>query len=254
MENMMEERKVHVIEIDTSGLPALQDAETERHVSVVETALAVVVDSNDALEECNGFLVGVVRAIKAVEDVFKEPKQSAHGAHKSVCAAETKVLEPLRKAEKHLRREGSNWATKIERERLAVLRRQAEEQERKVAEARARRIAEEEARLAASTDAEDGGLDIFDPLAIPPAEPEPEPEPEPVPELVKTDGVSYRTIWSGEVYDEDALLRACMTGEAPRRLIIVDLKALKALAESTKGGTEYPGIRWTSEQRSNVRG
>ena len=253
MENMTEEQRVHVIEIDTSGLPAVQDAETERHASVVETALAVVVDSNDALEECNGFLVGVVRAIKSVEDVFKEPKRGSNAAHKAVCAAEKNVLEPLRKAETHLRGEGSRWAMRIERERLEALRREAERQQRRAIEARERAAAEEEARLAASAEAEDGGLDIFDPLPIP-AAPEPEPEPEPVPELVKTDGVSYRTIWSGEVYDEDALVRACMTGAAPRGLIVVDLKALKALAEATKGAAELPGIRWTSEQRSVVRG
>jgi hypothetical protein len=249
----MEEQKVHVIEIDTSGLPAVQDAETERHAPVVETALAVVVDSNDALEECNGFLVGVVRAIKSVEDVFKEPKRETNGAHKSVCAAEKKVLEPLRQAEKHLRGEGSRWAMKVERERLAALRAQAEEQERRAVEARERAAAEEEVRLAAAVEADDGGLDVFEPPATTP-EPEPEPEPEPLPELVKTDGVSYRTVWSGEIYDEDALVRACLTGAAPRGLIVVDLKALKALAESTKGVTRYPGIKWVSEQRSVVRG
>ena len=86
----------------------------------------------------------VIKAlIKEVCDTFWDPKEKAYAAHKSICAAEKKHLDPLEAADKILTQKLLDWETS-EKKRVALenerIRKEAEEAERK------RREEEEAAR------------------------------------------------------------------------------------------------------------
>ncbi len=64
----------------------------------------------------------------------------------------------------------------------------------------------------------------------------------------KSDGVSFRDNWKGEVTDMAALIDAVANDKAPISLLKVDESALNSLAKSTKGTVSYPGIKFVNDK------
>jgi len=167
---------------------------------------------------------------------FSDPKQRAHEAHKSICALESKLLEPLKTAEQVIKRKLAEWteeqerASRVEEARLRDLARKQDE-ERRMAEAL---LLEEEG----ATEEAEAVLDA--PMIAPVIA---------MPAPVKIDGISYRTIYRGEVVNAVQFLQWLI--EHPDRIReVIDFKAsgLNNLAKSIGSSVEVPGLRVTSEK------
>lgn len=62
-------------------------------------------------------------------------------------------------------------------------------------------------------------------------------------EKPKAAGVSTRVVWSGEVTDKMALIKAVAAGTAPATLLDVNSKVLNQMARAMKEHLQYPGIK-----------
>ena len=113
---------------------------------------------------------------------------------------------------------------------------------RRIAEAEARRKADEEA-LAVALELEAQGMPEAADIALA----EPVVERVQVAEAPKLEGVSYRTIWSAEVLDFPALVRAVAEGKASYAYLLPNSTSLNGAAKIEESGLAIPGVKAISE-------
>lgn len=79
--------------------PIEQETQLEAEkVSLVEQAKAITVKNQESYDLASNFIKRVNESIKKVVDVFKEPKESAHKTHKSICDKEKALTDSLTSA------------------------------------------------------------------------------------------------------------------------------------------------------------
>lgn len=221
--------------------PETQEIE-DQIIPLVAHAQGLEVTTKDTHRQALEFLKGLSRYEKLVRDLFREAKEDAHRAHKSICAAERKLLDPIEESRRLTMRKAGDW----EKEQRRI-----EAEERRVAEEKARQEAEEE-RLLDAAHAQDQGEPqaaqaILDaPVVVPAVEVEKR--------TAKVEGVSSVTRWDAEVVDFLALVRHVATegNEHLIGLLKPDQKALRAQAISLKENLRIPGVKAVSTVSSRV--
>lgn len=180
-------------------------------------------------------------AQRKIQELFSQPKTDAFRAHKSICAAESKLLIPYVEAERIV----SSKCTGYEREQRRI----AEEAERHAREDARRR--EEELRFQEALEAENAGeaaeaQAILDqPIAVPTVRVEPE--------VAKVEGISQRVLWSAEVNDLVALVGYVAAHPEWISLVEPNATALNALARAQRGELRIPGVKAVSTISRAVR-
>jgi len=260
--------------------PSIEEVEAESKILVVEAKELKIVSESDrdfALDK----LAKIRGLLKDVEKIFKDPKEKAWNAHKSIVAAEKKLLDPLRAAELSCantvkiyledvrRREREAEAERArkeaeERRRLeeenARLRREAEERAREDAERERKRI--EENTLASAVALEEVGLseEAYEVLSVEPiVAPAPvyvQPVPvkttssyyvsaAPIPTKIK--GVNLRANWKAVVTDFLCLIREVAAGRQPADLLVPNQKRLDEMAKALRDHAKIPGVQFREE-------
>lgn len=174
-----------------------------------------VVDQN-SYEKANRHIAHLQAVRKDVVNLFAESKQNAAAAHKAICAAEKKMLEPVDTCIAALKGSTQRWYT-------------AEQARIKAEEDRKRREAEELAKLAEEAEAT-GDVETAQEAVVEAAMAEAN-----VTVMPKVAGTSMREVWKAEITDINAV---------PREYMIVNQAALDAVARSTKGTLNIPGVKF----------
>lgn len=178
-----------------------------------------------------------------IVDHHRDMKAKAFEAHRAVCAAEKKLLDPVAAAEAIYKQRIGAYET--EQKRIeAEARRRADEEAR--AQAERDREAEIEAAEQAGADAEEVQALIAEPLPVVVREPPPQ-------TFQRAAGISTAGVWKGEVFSMAALVRAIARGEASIGLIAADQSAINAQARATRGTLQIPGIRFYNEAAVRAR-
>lgn len=207
------------------GMITIPEREIERVRAelrpVLEAAAAMVVKDEptylSAVElgrECS-------RRAKLVEETWKEPREKAHGAWKSITEKIASFVNPLKEAAKIVDGKAYQWK-RIEDERARVEAEKLRQAERKRIEDERLRQAEELAKA--------GAKDVADAIMAAPIE---------VPfieaqTVAKVEGVSYRENWQFEIVDAAAI---------PRDYLCPDLSKIGKVVKALKGTAAIPGVR-----------
>lgn len=203
----------------------------EKTEARVNEANQITITDQTSYKAAADWLRLIVTLKKEVETTFGQPKKKASEAHKSICAAEKKHLEPLAKAELIVKSKMSLWYAEQERKaKEEKIRLEAElkkrEEENKILEA----VALEEAGKT-----EEAQAVISQPVQVAPVK---------VQVTEKVEGISFRENWTFEITDKNTI---------PREYMIPDEKKIGALVKALKGETNIPGIRVYSEKIASVR-
>lgn len=195
-------------------------SETRSIATVTDTALAwprwardAVIRTASEYQDAAQLLLRIKRDRRAVEEVIGPVVEAAHAAHKETVALRKRADDPLTEAERVL---------KGAMTRYRQAQREADEQDRQQLEAEAKKVA----RATGS-------------------------EPQPV--LVASsvpDSPNIRVTrrWSVEVTDEAALITAAARNRALRKLLKVDLTALRRHVQATQGEGKIPGVTVTDTE------
>jgi hypothetical protein len=175
-----------------------------------------------------------VSKVKEIEAEHEPLIKSAHQMHKDAIAFRDKRMFAFKELRKQIDKKVTEWY-RAEQARAAEKRRKAEEE--------ARRQAEEEQLAAAEmlqnegmTQAAEAVLEM--PTVVPKVA---------VVEPVKAGGESYREVWSAEVLDVMALVKAVAAGLQPLAYLEPNTTNLNKAASMFKGTVQIPGVRIKSE-------
>lgn len=230
-----------VIEPEVSTLePVKQEALTLAH-----KAEALKVTDNASFLEAGSMLKAVVDRLKQWKELVAPAKESAHDAHKRICAMEKTVADPLTAVETHLRRQISTYTTEQERIRK-VEEARLQEESRKQAE-EAARIAAESAQIDAAVAAEQlGDVKSANQIISAPVQVAPVMAPPVVLQstVPKAAGVSTRAVWKFRVTDANKI---------PREFLIVDEVKLRKFAGAMQHQAKVEGVEFYSEETVVVR-
>ncbi len=172
---------------------------------------------------------------KQIAEFFRPDIDAAHALHKSLLAKMKEVDAKPAAAEDACRKLLGAWADEQRRKAEAEQLRLDEEARRKAAEA-AR--AEGDKRLAEKIEA--GKVIVASTaVAVQPAQP---------------DGVSTRYVYSAEVVDLMALVKAVAAGKATVQYIAADMAVLNSVMRATKGTAAIPGVAARRETSVVQRG
>jgi len=195
-----------------------------------DSARALVVTSKETHEIGLGYLKELAQVERNVVALFKDSKTTAFAAHKAACAAESRLLDPIKQARMIITRTLN--AYEADQARLAEI-------ERRRLEAEAKKKLEEQA-LAAAEKAPTtmDGLAIIDEAL---AEAPPVVYVEPT--VAKVNGVSSRTTWSAQVTDLLALVKYVAENPSWIGLLVPDTARLNQLARSMQKELNIPGVK-----------
>jgi hypothetical protein len=221
----------------------LKELELEQQaLSWPERAKQALIKDQASYDYAASLRIDIASLEREIVDYHKPLKKAADEAHKAICKAENRLLEPLKQAKVILNLEIAAWT-------------QAQERIRFEAERKAQELAhkqEEEARLALAMQAEEMGAteetaqEILEtPLAMPAVVVQPT--------FNKLAGVSTSQRWRAEVVDLKALCRAVIEGKASIELIQPNTTALNTLARAMKGTLNIPGVKAVPETAVIVR-
>jgi type I site-specific restriction endonuclease len=209
---------------------------------LAERATSMVVSDKPSHELAQNYLVELTKVERSVKELFSTPKSAAHKAHREICAAEKKLLDPIAGARRKV--SGAIGSYEAEQRRLAdIERRKREEEARKAEEDRALKAAEELEAAGEHELAEQVLTEDIEPPVI--AEPEPE--------LAKVDNVHTRTTYSCEVTDLRALIRYVAERPELTDLLQPSMTQLNQLARALRHNMKVPGVRLIESKQAVVR-
>jgi hypothetical protein len=241
----MEPDPIMVIEIQSlSPKTVMKQTEVARlAASWPKRAQSLQIVGQPDLEFAAMALNGIKDLRKQVAETFDPVVQAAFAAHRAAAAARKKVDEPLDQAERIIKLKIGDYTA--EQCRLA------EEQARIAREAEGDRLARE--REAAIEEAEGAGASVEEIEALV-AAPLPAPVMRPAPAPAKVAGVSVGTDYSAEVEDLLQLVGHVARNPGMVGLVQANMIALNAMARSTKGSIQLPGVRIVARPRVSARG
>lgn len=210
-----------------------QEIETQAIALKAEAERFEVVDQ-ETYNLANEFGRRIKQSMKTI-DLYCDPViEAAHKAHKAACDQKKSLYAPFEAAKKIVDAKQIAWY-RAEQARAAEERRKAEEEARKKAE---------EEQLAAAEILQKEGLSqaaeavLEMPTVVPKVT---------VAEPVKAGGESYRELWSAEVVDLMALVKAVAEGRQPLAYLEPSMSTLNKAAAMFKGTVSIPGIKIKSE-------
>jgi len=208
----------------------------ESAVSIVEQAQSVRVTNQETLEQANDILGAIKKMHKEVVAEFDPKVKAAHAAHKAAVAHMKKYTTPLEAAEKAIKCDMQRYVTEQEekeskeRERAQ---REAEEKERK-------RIADLEAKEQKAR--ESGDEAKAEKLAAKKEDVSYAPKTV-APKVNKVDGLSFKEVWTADVTDMRALIKAVADGIAPIAILEVNKSNLSRHAKLVQNTQDIPGVK-----------
>lgn len=214
--------------------------------AIVIEAKSFTIKSEEENNKAFSFLVVVKKLINKVHDAFDPVVEAAHNSHKIAVAKRKEQLEPLEQAEKIVKQLGVNYLAeqqriKEEAERKARAEAEAAERKRKdELEAQAKRH-EANGNIAKAEERREMAEQVF--IAPRPV----------VANVIKAEGQSLKEVWSAEVTDLHALIKAVAEGRAPITLVMADQVALNKQAKATKNAFPIPGVKFFSTKSMSVR-
>lgn len=218
------------------SMPDTSVIASEATVLLEATKTMVVITNHDEYERANHIGQGIKRLIKEVKETFALPKKLSDEAHKAICGAEKKHLNPLLEDEAKLKRLVTNYQEEQERKRRAEQRRLEEDARKKAEEERAA-----EAKAAEDFFGKEAAENVMQaPIVVPTVQ-----APRAVP---KVEGVSSRENWKAEVFDLKMLVAAVAAGTVPIAAIQANETFLNGQARALKAEFSYPGVRAKSEK------
>lgn len=205
------------------------------------TALAV---TDAATCEAAAELLRDIKTLRGEIDASCGPViAAAFAAHKAATAQRKTLEAPLLAAETTIKGRLSAYVT--EQERIERIRQaEAAAAARKLEEDR--RLAEAEA-LAAAGEADEAEAVLDAPMPAPPP-------PAPLANVPRVEGVATREVWSAQVVDLGALVKAIAAGQAPLALVLANEPALHGQARSLRGELSIPGVRAVCQRIVAARG
>jgi len=213
---------------------------------VVQQANGFVIKTQEDYDRVSAFLVGVKKLIKKVGEAFDPIVEANHKAWKTAVAQRKEQLDPLESAERIVKARGVEFLTEQER-----IRAEAERKAREEAEAAERkRRAELEAQ--AKRHEANGNLEKAEQRREMAEQVFVAPRPV-VAGAIKAEGQSLKEVWSAEVVNLAALVKAVAEGRAPITLVMADQTALNKQAKATKDAFPIPGVRFFSTKQMSVR-
>lgn len=228
---------------------------TNENLVVVERTNAIVVVTHEDYLVAGEQLKQIKSAQKKVMELFREPKDNAFKAHRSITEAEKKLLDPLKRAE-------TICAGKVQTYLAEERKRQQAEQERlrleaeakAKAEAEAQKQRDEEERLAAAQALEAQGFTEEANALISQDVPEPIVAPviaKPIEMPKRVDGVHTRTTYKAEVTNLLLLVQEVAAGRQPVSVLMANEQVLNKMAAALKSELRIPGVK-VIEQTSVV--
>jgi hypothetical protein len=208
----------------------------ERSSLLVRNAVELKVTDMVTQGQASETLLAVASMLKQIETTFKPMKDAAFRAHRVVCDQETKLKEPLLKAEQALKGQIGSFVQ--EQRRIAL---ETEQELRRVEQERARVEAEREAQERAIEDAvvleAQGNVEAAEAVLNNPA-------PAPVryvapasvaPMVAQTAGVTTRMDWDFRVTNHELI---------PREYMLVNETAIRNAGKNTKGKVKIAGVEF----------
>jgi len=206
-------------------------------------AEAMVVSNQEEHGYAQAYMVDIARMERSVQSLFEEPKQAAFKAHRSICDAEHRLLDPLKKARQVVTRAITHYETE-ERDRAMAEQRRLQDEAKKQAEAQA---------MAEAEDAEKAGDSELAQQIVEDAAVAPPPPVYVAPRVVNTPGVTTSTTWHAEITNLPAFIKHVAANPQLLNLIEPNMTALNGMARSLRGAMNIPGVRAVSEMRKAVR-
>ena len=217
--------------MESVALPDRAEIVSLAEAHVVQAKALQVVDQGTYVN-ASAVLKNIKATAAAIAEKFADSKRKAQETHKAIVAMEKEHLVPLGQAEQIIKGKMIVWTDEQERIRRAEELR-LQDEARKIEEARV--LAEAEAAEAdgdkAAADAMLAAPILVPVVHVPTAAP-------------KVEGVSYAETWHCEIVNPDAV---------PRQFLIVDEKALNALARAQKGAFSVPGCKAVMERTVRSR-
>lgn len=212
----------------------------QKALSLPEQAKAVRITDSVSYSQAAELLKGIVAVRKEITEHHAPLKLKAHEAHKAICDAEKKLLEPIATAEQTIKAAIGGYDMQQRR-----LQEQAEREAREKFEAEQAEMIEAAAVEAESqgASAEEVKAIIEQPLIIPRLARRVETKPA---------GISTSYTYSAQVVNMRELCRAIADGKAASTLLTPNATALNQLARAMEEQFNIPGCRITKTPRVAV--
>lgn len=182
------------------------------------------------LEAAVEMLKGIRRLNKEVDETFDDLISGADKQHKTALGRKRKYAEPLIAAENVIKGKIEDF---YDREFYQQGQQYADRLTAATETAEKIRVSEVE-QLRAAGMLDEAEAKAAEPVAIIPI-------PRPAPTRMK--GISLRTSWKAEIFDEDAVINHCLEHEEWRHILGIKKPELNALARMQKDGMDFPGAR-----------
>ena len=204
----------------------------EQALTVPEQARGFIVTSNEQYAKGEEFMATCKTLETDIHNTFDPICDKAFQAHKEAVAQRKKYLDPLEEGRKILKQKMIAYQNECERIRR-------EEQRRLEAEARKR--AEEDAlALAAEAEAE-GDSEAAEAIIAAPLDVAPVMAQKVAPAPSRL--TAGRSVWSAELVNMQALVKAVAEGKQPITLLLPNQVALNKLASALKQSMNVPGVK-----------
>lgn len=231
-----------MIQISTPDIQPLESTS----LKLVQVSQNIQIISHEEYLNAGEHLKAIRTTQRKVADLFADSKSAASNAHKAICAAEKKLLTPLKQAEDVCAQKVSVYIVaqrKAQEEEARRRRIEAEEQSKKIAEQQKKQIEDQRIALAEQYQKEgkaEAAESILNQEIFVQA---PAVIPQPVQELPKVEGIHTRTTHESEVFDLMLLVQAVANGTQPIAYIMANEKALNQSAKALKNEMRIPGVR-----------
>lgn len=229
-----------VISVDKGNLVESTEFPKQVH-EVVAQAKALNITSAELYTQAVDLLLGVKELAKKVDASYDPIISAAKQAYDTARTKKAEVKGPLLEAEK------------VYKDKVAVYLSEEEEKRKKAeadaAEALKAQQQEEDLEHAAALEAAGDRESAEAVLAI--SMSAPAPAVTLAPTVPKIAGVSKAELWSAEVFDLDALIKAVAAGDVPAMALLPNMTFLNGQARLMKKLLNYPGVRTVS--KSSIR-
>lgn len=186
---------------------------------------ALTIENAEQFKETAEFTQRIRGKQKEVIELFEPERKKTDEAHKAVTKQINSFLDPLKEAEKIVKKKLGDYRTVQERKRR-------EEEQRKLAELKAR--AEDQLLEEAEANGDESILDEEIMVAKPDLETE----------IPAMKGISFTTVWHFQIVD---------VNQIPRDYMMPDEKKIGEVVRALKDKADIPGIRVFSEQQVGAR-
>ena len=191
-------------------------------LSSVEKARGMIITTAEDFKGADNFCVGLKELEKEIVSTFKDAKDKAFAAHRAVCAAEAKHLEPIQEARKIVKAKMIEWSDEQEKLRIA---------EEKRLQAEAKKKAEDDALAAAEAAEKSGDSAGAAEIIAQPVEVQAVVLPKETPKAQTV----IRKVWTYRIVNANLV---------PRTYLTIDEKKLGQQARATQDTIKVPGVEF----------